>query len=180
MTNVLISYYSRTGTTRQAAQQLQQLTGWSIGEVRDVRPRAGLRGDLRCVVESLLARSAPHAYEGPEVARFDRLVVLTPIWVGRLASPMRAFLRLLYANGATRPTCEISLVCVMSRRGAFNAADEVATIVGSAPMPVLALREADVLSGNILAPLQSLADTVGTLESDKAVTRPIWLSPKAA
>ena len=39
---------------------------------------------------------------------------------------MRAFLRLLYANSATRPTCEISLVCVMSRRGAFNAADEVA------------------------------------------------------
>ena len=60
MTNVLISYYSRTGTTRQAAQQLQQLTGWSIGEVRDAQPRIGLRGDLRCTIESLLARSAPY------------------------------------------------------------------------------------------------------------------------
>ena len=154
--------------------------GWSIGEVRDVRPRTGLGVDLRCAIESLLARSAPYAYEGPEVASFDRLVVLTPIWVGRLASPMRAYLRLLYANSSKRPTCAISLVCVMSRRGAFNAADEVATIVGSAPMPVLALREADVLSGTCLAPLQSLADTVGTLESNKAVTRPIWLSPKTA
>ena len=102
------------------------------------------------------------------------------IWVGRLASPMRAFLRMLYANSSTRPTCKISLVCVMSRQGAFNAADEVAALVGRAPMPVLALREADVLSGSILAPLQSLADTLRTLESDKAVTRPIWLSPKAA
>lgn len=59
MANVLISDCSRTGTTRQAAQQLQQLTGWSIGEVRDARPRTGLGGDLRCAIESLLARPRP-------------------------------------------------------------------------------------------------------------------------
>lgn len=180
MSNVLISYYSRSGTTRQAAKQLQHLTGWSIGEVSDVRPRTGLGGDLRCVIESLLKRSAPFAYEGPELAKVDRLVILAPIWAGRLASPMRGFLRLLYGDSSPRPACEVSLVCVMSRQGAFNAADEVATIVGRAPMPVLALRQADVLSGDILAPLQSLADTVGTLESDKVVTRPIWLSPQTA
>jgi len=62
MSNVLISYYSRSGTSRQAAKQLQQLTGWSIGEVRDVRPRTGLGGDLRCVIESLLTRSAPSCF----------------------------------------------------------------------------------------------------------------------
>lgn len=113
------------------------------------------------------------------MARFDRLVVLTPNWVGRLASPMRAFLRLLYANRSAPPTFKTSLICVMSRRGAFNAAHEVASIVGRAPMPV-PVRETDVLSGSISAPLQSLADTMGTLESDKAVKWPIWLSPKAA
>jgi len=180
MSQVLIAYYSRTGTARQVAQQLQQLSGWPIGEVRDVRPRAGFAGDLRCVIDSLFARSGPFTFDGPALESADHLVVVAPIWVDGLASPMRAMLRQCRAGTAARPAGPVSLVCVMSRGGAFRAADEVASIVGAVPAPVLGLKQSDVLSGNVLASLQSLVDNVTALDAERVVTRPIWLSPAAA
>jgi len=175
MNKVLIVYYSRSGTTRQVAQQLQLMSDWAIGEVRDVHARAGLGGDLRCIVDSLFARSAPYRYEGPALEDFDRLIVLAPIWLDGLAAPMRALLRDM--NRAGPP---LSLVCVMSRRGAFRAADEITTIVGAEPVPVLGLTQADVLSGRCRPALQSLIDTVKAIGSEPVVMRPIWLSPEAA
>jgi len=175
MTKVLIVLYSRTGTARQVALQLQQISGWPIGEVRNVRPRVGFIGDLRCVLDSLLARSAPYTFEGPPIDGFDRLVVLTPIWVDGLASPMRALMRDVVRTG--RP---VSLICVMARGGAFRAADEITTILGEAPDPVLGLKQADVLSGSCLSALSSLVETVNALDAEPVITRPMWLSPHAA
>ena len=78
MNKILIVCDSRSGTARQVARQLQQITGWAIGEVRDVRPRTGFGRELRCIVDSLFVRSAPYPYDRPALAGFDRLVVLTP------------------------------------------------------------------------------------------------------
>ncbi len=175
MTKVLIVLYSRTGTARQVALQLQLISGWPIGEVRDVRPRVGLIGDLRCVRDALFASSGPYTYDGPPIEGFDRLVVLAPIWVDGLASPMRALMR-----DVVRPGRPVSLVCVMARGGAFRAADEITTIIGDAPDPVLGLRQADVLSGNCLSALTSLVDTVNALDAEPVITRPMWLSLHAA
>ena len=175
MDKVLIVYYSRTGTARQVAQQLQQISGWAIAEVRDLRPRVGLIGDLRCVLDSLFARSALYTVEGAAAEGFDRLVLVAPIWLDGLASPMRALVR-----DSVRPGRPVSLICVMARSGAFRAADEITTIIGAAPDPVVALRQADVLSGSCLASLSVLVDTVNALDADPVVTRPLWLSPEAA
>ncbi len=180
MSKVLIVYYSRTGTARQVAQQLQQLSGWAMTEVRDVHPRAGFSGDLRCIVDSLFGRAAPFTIDGPPIEDFEHIVVVTPIWVDGLASPMRAMLRRFCAGSAARPGRPVSLVCVMSLRGAFRAADEVASIVGAVPEPVLGLKQSDVLRGTVLASLQVVADAVETLIAERITTRPIWLSPASA
>ena len=174
MNKVLIVCYSRSGTARQVARQLQQITGWAIGEVRDVRPRKGFGGDLRCIVDSLFARSAPYTYEGPTPLGFARLVVLTPIWLDGLAAPMRALLRDTQHAGR-----RLGLICVMARSGAFRAADEVTTIVGAAPAPLLALTQANVLGGKCLPALQSFVDDINAIDSEPAVVRPTSLSPQA-
>ncbi|MEP7295272.1 MAG: hypothetical protein ABI702_03725 [Burkholderiales bacterium] len=175
MAKVLILHYSRTGTVRQAALQLQQISGWAMGEVRDPTPRVGFLGDLRCVIDSVLGRSAPYVYDGPPPESFDRWVVLAPIWVDGLASPMRALMRDIAHHG--RP---VSLVCVMARTGAFRAADEVTTIDGSEPHPVLALKQSDVLDGHCRAELSTLVDTVNALGTGPVIATPVDFSPRPA
>lgn len=65
MPNTAILYYSRTGTTRQAAQLLAQRLGCPVFEVFDRVRRAGLWGDLRCIVDNLLRRRVAYCYAGP-------------------------------------------------------------------------------------------------------------------
>lgn len=102
-------------------------------------------------------------------------MVLAPIWLDGLASPMRAWLR-----SADRPDRRVSMICVMARHGAFRAADEVTTILGEAPEPVVALTQADVLGGQCRATLDSLAATVTALDAERAAVRPSGRSPAAA
>jgi flavodoxin len=180
VSRVLIAYYTRTGTTREVAESLRQMTGWAVGEVCDVQPRAGLMGDLRCVFESLLGRSASYTYQGPAIADFERLVLITPIWLDGLASPARAFLGDHFGGDATCPGRPVSLICVMSRIGAFRAADEITTIVGATPAPVLALSQEDALGGRCRDPLQSFVETIQTLDADPAQVSAQELTPRMA
>ena len=179
MPRTLIACYSRTGTAHRVAEQLHQLTQWPCLEIRDVQSRSGFFGDLRCMSESLLFRTPAYETLGPDPAEFDHLVVVSPVWMGQLASPMRSFLYDVFGPRKTPTLQRVSLICVMGLQGAFNAAVEVERIVGMPPVPMLALRQAEVLDGSCIAELQGLREAV--LREGRAVAvRPAWLSPEAS
>jgi hypothetical protein len=68
----------------------------------------------------------------------------------------------------------------MSRIGAFRAADEITTIVGATPAPVLALSQEDALGGRCRDPLQSFVETIQTLDADPAQVSAQELTPRMA
>ncbi|EHP40038.1 hypothetical protein OR16_28059 [Cupriavidus basilensis OR16] len=176
MEKILIVYYSRTGTARQAAQALAAHTGWPLAEVSDLSSRAGLRGDARCVLDILLQRHVGYRYAGPAVDECQRLVIVAPIWVGHLAAPMRSFLR-----DSMPLCCKTSVICVMARQGAFKGAEEIARLATEPPSPVLALRQGDVASGAALQDLRAFAEQVDAANGRAVVAqRPAWLSPREA
>lgn len=67
----------------------QQQQSWPVGAVLELRPRAGAWGTLRCVLDSLLRRRPSVRYLGPPIEEFDSVILVAPIWLGRLAGPMR-------------------------------------------------------------------------------------------
>ena len=179
MKRTLIVYYSRSGTARRAAELLHRFTAWPRIEVRDVRDRAGGWGDLRCAFDSLFLRSPAYELVGEDMRRVERLVVVAPIWMAQLAAPMRSYLHDYFGNGDLPVNARVSLVCVMGREGAFNAAAEVARIAGKSPFPVLPLLQNDVMDGDCQAQLQSLVHALDLLDAEPQSVRPSWLSPDA-
>jgi hypothetical protein len=178
MSRTLIVFYSRTGTGRQAAQQLHELTQWPIAEVRDLHPRTGLAGTLRCMVDSLLALPANFMYEGPDLNNFDRLVLVTPVWLGLMAAPLRGYLSEQFRDSdQARP--HLSLVCLTSKRSSPRVAAEAGTYAGHTPTPVMTMSRNEVRSGSGVAALRALANSVQDLDTWPAVRRPRWLAPKA-
>ncbi len=176
MEAVLIVYDSRTGTARQVAQRLAAQSGWALAEVGDLRPRAGFSGDARCVLENVLRMRASYRYEGPALDGFEQVIVIAPVWAGRLASPMRTFLadRLLFP-------VRLSAVCVMAARGAFNAIEEIAGLTSTLPAPVLALLQRDVASGLSQDEISGFIHQVrATASRDASRRRAAWLSPSEA
>lgn len=176
MTEGMIVYYSRTGTVRQVAEALAEQLGWPVAEVADETSRAGFGGDLRCVLDIVLHRAARYRFSGPDPADCNHVVVLAPVWLGRLATPMRSFLA---DYAATLSHVEhLSAICVMAARGGYRAMAEVNQLTGKIPTPALVLLQRDVLSGTATLDIDYFAQTLRLADPDMARTqRPAWLSP---
>ena len=176
MHDILLVCYSRTGNTRLVADELARFTGWPLALIHDAKPRTGARGDWRCMLDAWLRSRPDYRYEGPPPENFEHIVLLTPVWMKRLAAPLRAFLG---DHDLSRQ--RVSVVCTQGGRGGFNAVEEIATLTRQVPSPVQILLQREVLSG--LSP-QRLEDFVvqvlasSTYQRDRQ--RPSWLSPVAS
>ena len=115
MPSTLIVFYSYTGTSRRVAQLLAAQQGWPVGEIIEEHPRAGAKGTLRCLLDSLLGREPPVRYEGPEPGGFDQVVLVAPVWVYQLAGPMRSFIARFWPR-----LPHYAIVTTMNARGAEN------------------------------------------------------------
>ena len=175
MNKILVIVYSWTGTSRKVAQLLCSQQGWPMAEIGDVRRRAGVAGNLRCLLDALFRRHPPIRYEGPPPADFDTVVLVSPIWAQRLAGPMRSFLSL---RRAQLPA--VAVVSVMGGRGAPNAVAEIERILGRAPVLDTAFTSREVDSGSLAARLQAFGAAVAGAGAPRAAVRPVTLSPQTA
>ncbi len=172
MSKVLVVFYSRTGTSRQLATTLAALKAWAAGEIVDAR--AG-RGDWRCVLDSLLTRRPRIRYQGPPPEQFETVVLVAPIWMYRLAGPMRSFVAQYRQSLRT-----VAVVTSMGGRGAPNAVAEIARILGRSPVLTAAFTDRDVQSGQCASQLKGFADAVEKTVKDGEPLRPAVLSPGTA
>ena len=132
----LVAYYSMTGHTRQLAEEIRTRLGQGtdLENIREPRERRGALGLLGAMFHAA-ARSAPAILP----ARFppgahDLLVLGGPIWMGRLAAPVRTYAR---SHGASAP--RIALSCTQGGNGAAAAFSEMERICGRTSFATLAV-----------------------------------------
>jgi hypothetical protein len=167
MSKVLIVVFSWTGTAQRLGQQLAAAQQWTLAEIHDAKPG---RTAWRCVVESLLRRRPTIEYHGPDPQAFDAVVLISPIWVGRLAAPMRSFVA---QRAAALP--RTAVVSVMGSRGAPAALAEISALLGHAPMLDASFTQREVEDGSCSARLQALGTAVSeALAHTGAVLRPAF------
>lgn len=154
MSRILLVFHSRTGTARKVALDLAGKHDWALGEIEARRPAAGF---LRCMAQALLHLRPPIAYDGPDPAAFDIVVLLSPVWCGTLAGPMRSFLAKY--GGAIRSHAVLMVMGGSGELGAMEAIDE---LLGRPALATSALRQATVLANGHQQALSDFARRVST------------------
>lgn len=166
MARVLVVCYSYTGTARRAARLLCSHHGWPLAEVLD----PATRGTLRCVLDSLLRRRPAIRYEGAEPRNFDTVVLVAPIWMYRLAAPMRSFV-----DQRREQLHRVAVIATMGSGGATNAFAEVAQLLGHPPVATAAFLQREIDDGSGTARLLQVGDA---LDRDAAPdAHPAWTAP---
>jgi hypothetical protein len=90
---VLIALYSRSGRTRAMAQALGEALDAPVVEITDARARIrGVAGFVEATFGALLGRLPALAVGAPDPSRYDLVIAAAPVWLGRLANPMRSWL----------------------------------------------------------------------------------------
>ena len=97
MPNVLIIYYSRTGTTKKLAAALAEGLSAELVEIHCERYGPGLFRYLRAGYDSVMGNLPPIEMSQQLAVEYDLVVLGAPIWTSYPALPLRAFL-------ADRPT----------------------------------------------------------------------------
>lgn len=95
MSDVLCIYYSRTGKTKQAMEEIGEALGAEVVRIKDAVPRRGWLGWLRCGMDAMRSDTAPVEEISTKLHLENyRLVIIgTPVWAGRCSAVIRSFLK---------------------------------------------------------------------------------------
>lgn len=141
MSDILVTWYSRSGSTETVARALAKRLGADAEPILTQVSYDGAGGFLRGIWESL-RRKAPPVQIGADPARYGLVVVGAPIWAGRAAAPLRAFL--LRHGPRSR---SVAAFCVSGSGGAYpEAFAEIEALAGRPLVATLALSQQKALS----------------------------------
>jgi menaquinone-dependent protoporphyrinogen IX oxidase len=139
---VLVVYYSRSGTTRRIAQALAAMLGGTLEEIAETKSRASLLGYWRSVIEARRQLPATIVAAKTDPSSFDLVVIGTPVWAWSLSSPVRAYLA---ASRGSLP--EVAFFCTLGGAGASTTFTQMQGIVGKPPRATCALTARDIEAG---------------------------------
>ena len=91
MADILVTWYSRSGSTEKAARALAERLGADARPLLTSASYAGPGGFLRGIWDSLRRRT-PDVTLDADPAAYRLVVVGAPIWAGKPAAPLRSFL----------------------------------------------------------------------------------------
>lgn len=172
MSKILIACYSWTGVTARVAGALAEALGAEVETIHEARPRRGPLAFVRSIWEVGRRIPAPILAPARRAADYDLVVLATPVWAGRMASPMRAYVE--------REKAGLKAVAFLATLGGANGEGALAGLraaCGREPRAELLLSAAELKSGAWRAQLEAFARS---LTGAAAPAVPPGLVPRAA
>lgn len=136
--NSLVVYFSRTGNTKQIAEQIAAALGAELDPIIERTSRAGVIGYLRSGYQAF-ARRLVEIDTRLDPGAYDLVVIGTPIWDASLSSPVRSYLR--HHRAALR---EVAFFCTCGGMGSDRVFAQMRAESGKAPRGTLVVREGDL------------------------------------
>lgn len=90
--NTVVVYYSRSGSTKNAAGIIAGKLGCERIEIINSDPRKGIFGFLKSGMEAASKKIVKIAPLEEDFSLYDRVIVCTPVWANNMSSPIRSFL----------------------------------------------------------------------------------------
>lgn len=132
----VIVYYSYSGNNELLAKELQNRLNCDIVKINEVKKRNG----LTILIDIFFNRNPKVVRPKVLFSQYDRVILLAPIWAGRIANPMRSFIKLEKEN-----LKEYSFITLCGEGGNKNILAELTRYAGKPPVSVLELKVSDLL-----------------------------------
>ena len=151
----LLVYYSRTGTTREVAQEISTILACDVEEIVDTKNRQGVFGYLRSGFDAAFRRLTKLEPVRHDPASYDLIIVGTPVWNASLSAPVRTYLTM--HRGQLK---NVAFFCTYGGSGSRRVFRQMSEISGKSPLDVLDVREADVKRRTYVDHVKAFVSTV--------------------
>lgn len=85
----LIIYYSHSGNNQKLALELQSRIECELREIKEKKKRK----DIAILMDFLIKRNSRLAPLNVDLSNYGPVILLAPIWAGKIAAPMRTFIK---------------------------------------------------------------------------------------
>ncbi len=155
MTRYLVVYYSRTGHTATLAKALAEQLGADLEPIREARSRSGWLEFWRSGRESWLGILPQVEPQQHDPARYDVVVLGSPVWASRPSTPVRAWL------AANRDKLEtIACFVTFNGSGAKRTLARMDEAAGRPAVATFAASAREVNRGRWKEAMERFADTI--------------------
>jgi len=90
---ILVVYATRSGTCKMVAERVGKEMNADVEQLADLVNRKGIFGFMLSGFQATAKRCSPLGPLTHDPADYDLTIVVSPIWAGTYASPIRTFLR---------------------------------------------------------------------------------------
>jgi len=155
---ILVVFYSRTGTTKIAAQQIARELNCDLEEIIDFKNRQGVSGYLLAGRDAMLKKLTNIKKIEKELPGYDLIIIGTPIWAFDMSVPIRTFI-VSYRNHFKK----LAFFCVMGGSGDERVFLNMEKLAGFKPVAKLALKDFQVRQGEYDKPIKQFIKQIKNL-----------------
>ncbi len=157
---ILIVFYTRTGITRKAAEDMAELLKKHVDNVQmeeliDHKDRSGKIGYLAAAKDAMRKNETEIDEIKHHPKDFDMIILGTPVWAGTMAPALRTYL-----NSYRKDMHDVSFYCTHGGGGASKTFKGIKSILDLSPKATLSLRDKDVKEGKHSSELQEFIKTI--------------------
>ncbi len=138
----LVAFYSRTGTTKQAANYLAGRLGYDMAEIIDLKDRSGPKGYMTGGHDAFCKRFTEIQEPAKDPLDYDIVIIGTPVWGLNITPAVRTYLE---KNKANFP--EVAFFCVEGGTGGKRAFKNMQALCAKPPQGVCELTKREVKTG---------------------------------
>jgi flavodoxin len=151
----LVAFYTRTGTTRLAAEAIARGLDGEVEEVVDTKDRSGATGYFIAGKDAWRKNLTTLQPITQDPAGYPIVVIGTPVWAFTMAPAVRTYL-----TENKEKLSKVAFFCTMGGsgdKGAFAAMEELS---GRKPIAVLALKEKDIKAGQCADAVKAFVEAI--------------------
>ena len=139
MNDKLIVYFSRSGHCRRLAEEIAVAAGADLDVIREMGVRSGLSGYLRSAYEAWQQKVVAISPATKDPSRYSLVVLGSPVWAGKLCSPMRA-----YITAHKHEFKRVALFCTQGGSGADKVLQAMAELSERTPVATAFFNDSEV------------------------------------
>ncbi|MFX0000351.1 MAG: flavodoxin family protein [Candidatus Hermodarchaeota archaeon] len=141
--NILIAFYSRTGTTKKIAEIISSSLNCASEEIIDMKKRTGfIIGFFKCGYAATRKKltTIKKFQKNPEL--YDLIILGTPIWNKRMTPAIRT-----YISANKGKFKKVLFFCTLGGKGSSETFEDMAEICNEKPLCTLAITKKEIKKG---------------------------------
>jgi len=152
---ILVVVYSRTETTLSVAEKIASELQADIEVIEDKTDRKGILSVLRSGYEALRKEIPPIAEPKYNPSDYELIIIGTPIWAGRMSSPVRAYLSRFRGHFQ-----QVAFFATSAGGGHGKALAEMGELAAAKPLATVEITSKQIKRGKEVEALEAFLETV--------------------